>query len=234
MARIRSIHPSALSSERLAELTSDAERLFWRLLPHCDDQGRADDSPKLIAAFVAPLIDAFDAELVDRLLDELACAGLIERYQVGGSRYLAVMQWRRFQRPRKPQAPTRPASPTQRAELELELEANAERERVDAERERDTSATPGRNECSDSAAVDNSVGSTGADECGTGAELVREGIGKGVGEGIGVGTGVGGGESTREGEGAKAPRPRRPRLARWNGDAPATQGARSVADRPLW
>lgn len=108
MARIRSIHPDACDSEKLAQLSHAAERLFWRFQTHCDDDGRCDDNVRLIAAKCVPLLD-WDHALVDGLLDELEQVGLLVRYEVAGKRYVQVAQWDRFQKPRKPQRGKRPA-----------------------------------------------------------------------------------------------------------------------------
>ncbi len=108
MARIRSIHPDACDSEKLAALSNPAERLFWRLQTHCDDDGRCDDNPRLIAAKCTPLLD-WDADDVDTLIDELAAVQLVERYEAAGKKFIQVGQWDRFQKPRKPQRGKRPA-----------------------------------------------------------------------------------------------------------------------------
>lgn len=102
MARIRSIHPEACTSERLASVSAEAERCYWRLQTHCDDEGRAEDHPRLIWAALFPLLEKVGAADVDKWLQELDLAGLIERYVVDGHRYLAVTQWERFQHPQRP------------------------------------------------------------------------------------------------------------------------------------
>jgi hypothetical protein len=102
MARIRSIHPEACTSEKLARVSAEAERCYWRLQTHCDDEGRAEDNPRLIWAALFPLLEDVDPVKVDGWLLELAVAGLIERYEVEGRRYLAVTQWERFQHPQRP------------------------------------------------------------------------------------------------------------------------------------
>ena len=110
MARIRSIPPDACDSEKLAQLSHAAERLFWRFQTHCDDDGRCDDNVRLIAAKCVPLLD-WDHSLVDGLLDELEQVGLLVRYEVAGKRYVQVAQWDRFQKPRKPQRGKRRTPP---------------------------------------------------------------------------------------------------------------------------
>lgn len=103
MARIRSVHPDAMKSEKLAACTAEAERCYWRLLPHCDDEGRAEDHPKLLAAYMFPLVDAADEYAVDDWLAELAALELLVRYTVEGRRFLQVARWGDYQKPQKKQ-----------------------------------------------------------------------------------------------------------------------------------
>lgn len=109
MARIRSIHPEACDSEKLAELSDGAERLYWRLQTHCDDEGRCDDDPRIIRARCATLLDWSTRE-VDALIDEMADLGLVVRYEVRGRRYIEVTQWGRFQHPQRPTKGARPGA----------------------------------------------------------------------------------------------------------------------------
>lgn len=101
MARIRSIHPEACTSERLARVGAEAERCYWRLQTHCDDDGRAEDNVRLIWAALFPLHETVGPADVDGWLDELEQAGLLQRYVVEERRYLAVTQWGRFQHPQR-------------------------------------------------------------------------------------------------------------------------------------
>lgn len=111
MARIRSIHPDLLVSEAMAELSAELERTFLRLLIHCDDQGRCHDNVKLIKAAIYPLHDEVTAAILDAELDELAHAGKVARYEVGGSRYLCIPSWDEYQHPRHPSEARCPAMP---------------------------------------------------------------------------------------------------------------------------
>ena len=106
MARIRSIHPNACDSRKLALISSDAERLYWRLQTHCDDAGRCEDDPQLIWARCAPLVPDWDAIKVDELLWQLSDHGLIVRYESAtGTRvgqYLWITAWSDYQHPQRP------------------------------------------------------------------------------------------------------------------------------------
>jgi hypothetical protein len=102
VARIRSIHPDACKSEKLAACSSEAERCYWRLQTHCDDEGRCEDHSRLIWAALFPLHESVTPADVDLWLKELHVIGLVERYEVGGSGYLEVVQWDVYQHPNRP------------------------------------------------------------------------------------------------------------------------------------
>lgn len=108
MARIRSIHPDACKSRKLARVSAEAERCFWRLQVHCDDAGRAEDDPELLAGQMFLVQRDVSPDDVDAWLWELAAAGLIVRYQVDGLPYLAVEKFAHYQKPRHRQPSTLP------------------------------------------------------------------------------------------------------------------------------
>jgi hypothetical protein len=112
MARIRSIHPNACQSRKLSEASDGAERCYWRLACHCDDDGRTEDDPELLASFMFPLRREADAEQVDAWLAELAELGLLVRYESGGKDYLAVTQWHKYQKPQKKRPSELPEPPS--------------------------------------------------------------------------------------------------------------------------
>ena len=111
MPRIRSIHPEACDSDKLAMLTDSAERTLWRLITHTDDEGRGEDRPKLLAAKLYPLVDDKTADDIDRDLDELEQVGLLVRYEVDGRRYYAIPTFDDWQSPRHPKPSKHPAPP---------------------------------------------------------------------------------------------------------------------------
>ena len=102
MARIRSVKPEICESETIARLSAEVERTFVRLWTHLDDHGRAKDNPHLIVAALFPLLAEVTVEVVDQHLDVLAGEGLIVRYVVDGTRYLACPSWAEHQHPQKP------------------------------------------------------------------------------------------------------------------------------------
>jgi len=79
-------------------LTPFARLLFMGLWGECDDMGSFEWSPLKLKMRILPAdgVDAGD------LLDELAKAGCIMRYEVAGRTYGAVRNFCQFQRPKKP------------------------------------------------------------------------------------------------------------------------------------
>lgn len=114
MLRIRSIHYNAFRSSKLAALSAEAERCWWRLQCLCDDDGRTEDDPEVICGFLFPKRRDFTPEMVDGWVQELHDAGLIVRYAAGGAAYLCVNQWHDYQHPRRPQTSRIPAPPSRR------------------------------------------------------------------------------------------------------------------------
>lgn len=111
MARIRSIHPDALKSDKLAALSPEAERCWWRLITHLDDEGRGEDDPGLLSAYLFPKIASADERAVDGWLAEMATVGLLVRYEHKGKRYLGdVYRWGDYQKPQRP-TPSRVPKP---------------------------------------------------------------------------------------------------------------------------
>lgn len=112
MLRIRSIHYDAFKSSKLARLTPEAERCWWRMQCLCDDDGRAEDDPDVFAGMLFLKQRDITPEHVDGWLDEMAALGLIVRYEAGGERFLAVANWHRYQKPRRPQSSRIPSPPS--------------------------------------------------------------------------------------------------------------------------
>lgn len=111
MPRIRSVHPDALKSRKLAAAGLAAEACYWRLQTVCDDEGRCEDDPRLLWHTLFPQHDDVTAETVDGFLAALADAGLIVRYESGGVRYLAVTRFEDYQHPQKPKPSGIPSPP---------------------------------------------------------------------------------------------------------------------------
>src|SRR5690606_4074378 len=96
-------------SDTLAEISADAERLWWRLVVQADDYGLFDGRPnvvlgKCLTAFVGRISD----EQVAGWLDELASAGLIRFYGFDGRPYIELVKWKEHQRPARAKEPKYP------------------------------------------------------------------------------------------------------------------------------
>lgn len=113
MPRIRSVHPEICDDVALSAISANAERTYVRLWTHLDDEGRAEDRPKLLAARLYPEHDDMGPAEVERDLAELETAGLLIRYEAEGKRILTAKPsaWKKFQKPRHPTASKLPPMP---------------------------------------------------------------------------------------------------------------------------
>jgi len=102
MARIRSIKPEIRSSEKVTSWPIEVRYAWILLWGFCDDHGRARDNARLFRADAYPLDDQITLEDVEGYLTQLATAGVIERYEVDGTRYLRVVNWTEHQKPQHP------------------------------------------------------------------------------------------------------------------------------------
>jgi hypothetical protein len=100
VARIRSIHPSLFTDEHYMALTFPARELLKGLWCESDDQGIFEWKPLTLKARLMP------ADNVDMmaLLLELEDGNFIRPFDHDGKRLGAVRNFRRFQRPKKPNA----------------------------------------------------------------------------------------------------------------------------------
>lgn len=95
MARMRTLKPQFFLNEGLAEIEPIGRLLFQGLWCLADREGRLEDRPRRIKAEVLP----YDDVDVDGLLDQLGRGGFIERYDVGGSRYILISTFTKHQSP---------------------------------------------------------------------------------------------------------------------------------------
>lgn len=100
MPRIRSIHPGLFTDEGFVELQPLARLLMIGIWTEADDQGLFEWKPTTLKMRLLP-VDHVD---VGELLDELASAGFLKRFEHGGKPFGAVRNFRKFQRPKKPNA----------------------------------------------------------------------------------------------------------------------------------
>lgn len=100
MARIRSVHPGLFTDEAFMEASPHARLLLIGLWTEADDQGVFEWKPLTLKARILP-VDAVDIPV---LLAELEALNFIRGYEHNGRRYGAVRNFRRYQRPKKPNA----------------------------------------------------------------------------------------------------------------------------------
>lgn len=95
MARLRTIKPGFFTDDQLAEVPALGRLLFAGLWCLSDRAGRLEDRPKRIKAEVLP----YDSANVDRLLQDLHDRGFIRRYEIGGQRFIQVLNFSKHQNP---------------------------------------------------------------------------------------------------------------------------------------
>lgn len=98
MSRIRSVHPGIWTDEEFVTLSAFARLFFMGLWNECDDKGTFEWKPLTLKMRLLPA-DNIDAA---ELLEEIASAGCIRRYEIDGKSYGAVRNFGKFQRPKKP------------------------------------------------------------------------------------------------------------------------------------
>lgn len=108
----RIIKESACTSETLAEISADAERLFWRIVVQADDYGCFDGRPQtVLGKCLTAFIGRVSLNEIGAWLDELEQAGLIRRYTVDDRPYIHISNWAKHQRPPRAAKPKWPLPP---------------------------------------------------------------------------------------------------------------------------
>lgn len=102
MARQRMLHPGYFTDGKVCSLPPLARLLFQGLWCEADREGRLRDRPVDLKIRYLP-VDNCD---IGALLGELAEAGLIHRYEVGGEKYIAVSNFSRYQHPHANEKPS--------------------------------------------------------------------------------------------------------------------------------
>jgi len=97
----RQLKESICTSESLALVSAEAERLFYRIIVNADDYGRYHGNPKVILAECFPLrIGDFAPKDIEAWLTELERVGMIRRYATDKRRFLHIVSWREHNTPR--------------------------------------------------------------------------------------------------------------------------------------
>ncbi len=92
----RILKESVCSSENLEGLTWFQEVFFYRLIVNCDDYGRMDARPKILASKLFPLKDIRLNQISDALR-ALTSAELVALYEKDGHPFLQMKTWDRHQ-----------------------------------------------------------------------------------------------------------------------------------------
>lgn len=107
MARIRSIKPEFWSDFDTAQHSRDARLLYVGLWNFCDEHARMPGDPRFVKGHIFPYDDDLGADAIDALLDELATARKVVRYQANGAPYLYLPALARHQRLEANKVPSR-------------------------------------------------------------------------------------------------------------------------------
>lgn len=147
MARIRTIKPSAFTSETLSSVSPAARWTFAGLWTYVDDEGRGRADVRLIKAALYPLDDATTVRDIENHVAELERVGAICRYVAGGRSYLHVPEFGTHQRINRKSASDLPEC-SRTTHNHLTEDAVSQREampqevEVEVEAERDTPTVP--------------------------------------------------------------------------------------------
>ncbi|MEY9770763.1 hypothetical protein [Sinorhizobium fredii] len=98
MARIRSVHPGLFSDEAFVSCSVNARLLSIGLWTEADDKGVFEWKPLQLKMRLFPA-DNVD---VPSLLLELESVNIVKRYEVDGKPFGAIRNFRKYQRPKKP------------------------------------------------------------------------------------------------------------------------------------
>ena len=93
----RYLKESICSSDNLDALTPFQETFFYRLIVNCDDFGRMDARPKILASKLFPLKTTLRNEQILDALHALSSAELVILYEVGGKPFLQMATWDKHQ-----------------------------------------------------------------------------------------------------------------------------------------
>lgn len=101
MSRIRTIKPEFPQSESIGRISREARLFFILLWTIVDDEGRARAASRMLASLLYPYDDDAPA-LIDGWLRELEVEKCIRRYEIDGSTYLEIINWRKHQKIDRP------------------------------------------------------------------------------------------------------------------------------------
>ena len=92
----RIIKETICTSDNIDSLSAFQETVFYRMIVNCDDYGRMDARPKILASKLFPLKDIRAGQMEDALR-ALTSAELVILYEVDGKPFLQMKTWERHQ-----------------------------------------------------------------------------------------------------------------------------------------
>ena len=92
----RILKETICTSENIDKLSAFHETVFYRMIVNCDDFGRLDARPKILASRLFPLKD-IRAVQIENALRALSSAELVILYEVDGKPFLQMTTWDRHQ-----------------------------------------------------------------------------------------------------------------------------------------
>lgn len=95
MPRIRSIKPEIWNSADFMALDGCGQLAFIAMMTLADDEGRLHTDPNHLRLVA---LRTFSVKAIDTQLERMADLGMIARYEVGGSQYVALLHWDEHQK----------------------------------------------------------------------------------------------------------------------------------------
>ena len=95
----RILKESICSSDNIDSLSAFQETFFYRLIVNCDDYGRMDARPKILASRLFPLKEVRSNQIEDALR-ALTSAELVILYEVDGKPFVQMKTWDKHQQVR--------------------------------------------------------------------------------------------------------------------------------------
>ena len=92
----RILKETICTSENIEKLSAFQETVFYRIIVNCDDFGRLDARPKILASRLFPLKDIRAAQ-IENALRALSLAELVILYEVDGKPFLQMATWDKHQ-----------------------------------------------------------------------------------------------------------------------------------------
>lgn len=87
-------------SNSISKLSLLEEVVFLHLLVTCDDYGRFYGHSNVVKGHLFPMRDKITPVEIEKALQKLEAEGMIRRYESGGTLYLELTSWMKFQTPR--------------------------------------------------------------------------------------------------------------------------------------